>query len=343
MICPKIPDCILINESSNHDTRKLTTDSECSFPHEESERTLVKCWSEEKNVLEDVYHEEIGHVTIREEKYFQMRDILEDALEKQRPQAPLQRSLVAQTSERTTSSFQDLNDKDLKLKYAQIGGAHFVRIQEDEYFHMNEIITWVTNAKHDSQENFEGIITDTRIDCFSSPWKPSCMDTSFQQKNEEINHKNKQFIHQLKHLALEIAECKAENDLKDLELKKLRSALNMSSSQSVQECISRNTIKMLENRLQYCYNKVYENEDDFLIEYIISLSHLLAECKSEIDLKHLEIMNLKKQIFFEDENDDVYVDTTRRKERIGQWLKNASTNVQKLAKSAKNKDLMINL
>lgn len=131
------------------------------------------------------------------------------------------------------------------------------------------------------------------------------------------NIERSRFIDLQKQLAINIAECKAEYDAKELELIQIRSQIDIrvksqNMSKNILEMIENrihgtinrtfgnqeelNILRELENRVHGTRTKKHKNQEEFFVENIKGLSVLLAECKGEIDRKNLEIGNLKAEL-----------------------------------------------
>ena len=217
----------------------------------------------------------------------------------------------AQSSERTvTKSWSASFDLDSTNHELENVHGSYITIQEEEYIYMKEFIKKAMNKNY----LLQGEVT--------SLTKKSSFDEPPSNKQKQHDDYENEHIQHLKILALDIAECKAENDLKDLELNHLRSRLSMCCEQPHRQTVSRDVSTLVENRLRQCQQKTYEDQNQFFIEYIVSLSVLYAECKAEKDFKDLELKRLKDKIAMADEGKSGSEARSPGRKKMRHWLKN---------------------
>ena len=232
-------------------------------------------------------------------------------------------SFSANVSERTItqgwSSVKTLDDSKHK-PHVPMGKSRYMTIQEEEYSRMKNTLEKVMNKNFLLQEKVEALNTSFQAKYESSAKIQPCT-SSFSQKQHQCDDDENEHIQHLKSLALDIAECKAENDLKEFELNRLRSQLNICCPKTYKDNFSRRVITLLENRLQYCRRKTYEDQNQFFIEYIVSLSVLYAECKAEKDSTEFELMKLKNIANVQDNQKNSEIRSCRTKP-MRRWLKN---------------------
>lgn len=281
-----------------------------SFMSETSQSTHVPSWSPVQDIdeasynFEDEHQEEDRYVTVEEEEYLQMKE----NSEKQNSTKFWKKSMLVKTSQKQLthqcSSLKDLDDLNHDSRESEHSDIRYITMKEEEYFNMKEVI---------ARNGDKNSVPSSRVQ--------SCEVPPPLEKNHLDDDENGPFVEQLKSLALKIAECKAEKDFKDNELNLLRSQLDTNCPQAYKLVVSRNIVTSLENRLKLCQQKSYQDQNLFFIEYILHLSHLLAEYKSEIDLKDFELMKLRNKLDVKCNPSDNLGIKDSKKKSIKNWLK----------------------
>ena len=203
------------------------------------------------------------------------------------------------------------NDQtELQESSPQVQSDRYITIQEDEYIYLKETLAQVVNKN----SLLEGKIEALTMESGSSSTFPK-MDSG----NSSIaTDENKEYIDQLKRLAIDIAECKSKHDEKQLELNRLRLETNLEVET---ENISTNVLNLLEQKLNQTKNKKYADQKDFFIESIVGLSLLFAECKAENDRKDLELRNLKAEWNFQFNQKCRKGSKFNGRRKLSRWLK----------------------